>query len=172
MSPVRSYRLNRFCLRGETRQHRVYWSVGVAVTAGLLMLCLPLGPVSQAVASCGDWLAHPVTTSGDAASERVMSGQAVPENVQLRRWGRSLGERPAGGDRWPDSPCQGGRCEQAPVPPMPPVPVRMGGVEHQFVDARARRDAPFDSASLLLALEDSGAALPGFPYRIRRPPKI
>jgi hypothetical protein len=147
---------------------------------GLLTLWLPRGLVSQAQASCGDYLAHPVTTPNTTSSTMAISGEAVPGHVQEGplAWSLagslagSLERRPAGGDRWPVSPCQGGRCERAPVPPMPPVPVRIGGTERQFVDERALRDAETDSFSLLLAIEDSGPVLPGFPYRIRRPPEV
>ncbi len=110
--------------------------------------------------------------TGAAASGTAAISQRLAGDVELGLFVWLPHERPLERERLPANPCQGGRCERAPMTPSSPVPVRSCGADNQLLDVLAWLDARRDCASFHKDAEGPGAALSGFPYRIRRPPKV
>ncbi len=170
------------CLTNRNSLNRWLWRdrgvvlcrLGLVVMVSLLGMSFPGGWVPQATASCGDWLAHPVTAVGDVAkpSANSVSDKLLGTGLQLGLLGKIEQH-----ERWivhplPKDPCEGGRCQRAPLPPLPPLPVRIGGTDQQWAETTFLNDAQRRSSHFLYGARDEGRALRGFPFRIKRPPRV
>jgi hypothetical protein len=131
----------------------------------LLVSCVLLQSASEtrAVASCGDWLAHSVTSDSGA---QAMSGT----NSDALHAGSVDAVIASSKDSIP-LPCDGPSCRQAPFRPVPIVPPQSTPATDKLL--LAGHDVIREPMSRwTIATGDSSAhALRGFPVDIEHPPR-
>ena len=129
---------------------------------GLLSLCaLQLVAVSQAGATCGDWLARPGERM--AAHETPIKVKATNASAVHQRDSTPLSK---------SKPCNGPYCRSAPFQPVPATPVN--------ITLKSDRLAFFGEADIQPATfvqfhqfgEPDACVARGFPSRIEHPPRV
>ena len=127
---------------------RTFWRAGLGVVAALFV-----GAISteNLQATCGDYL--------DFGGVGHAMGQSDEE------YKTEASQKPLG------SPCNGPQCRQSPGIPSPPLPTEIGPSQDQRAHIQRlsgfNRSSPFWSS----VVENSARVVPGFPFRIERPPR-
>jgi len=162
--------------------------VWLGATRGLFAVLVGTLAADRLEASCGDWLQHaPQAAVGNAmAAESVPpeGRQMLPAAFALDAWWSrdalpgGVGDdfRPVGrfseGSQPAPRPCHGAQCGQLPVSPLPPLAAREVSGERPVAVAMVSGVAGgFCHRPGLAELQDD-YPLPGFPFAIKRPPRI
>jgi hypothetical protein len=130
----------------------------------LLVSCVLSALETRAVASCGDWLAHSVTS--DTSAQQAMSGT----NSDAHHDG-SVDDFTAPNQDSIPQPCDGPSCRQAPFRPVPIAPPQSTPATDKLL--LAGHDVIREPLSRwTIATGDSSAhAIRGFPVDIEHPPR-
>lgn len=127
---------------GLRKIHRI----GLAVAAFLLVA----GATGETEASCGDYLVVSGMDHTTNQSDDELSGDASP--------------MPSG------TACHGPQCRRSPALPAPHLPVQSGPSQQERAHLQQLSDSNLPSAFSYRVVETGARSIPGFPFRLERPP--
>ncbi|MEO8496150.1 MAG: hypothetical protein ABI614_13855 [Planctomycetota bacterium] len=117
----------------------------------LTLLFMGIVATEEATASCGDYLVFGgVDHTMDQAGEETSADAA---KTPLR------------------APCHGPQCRRSPAAPSPPLPAESGGSQNERALVQRLSDLNLPSPFWYCVVETSARSVPGFPFRLERPPK-